>query len=353
MGCALAIVAFSLFAIFSASKGGPEGASRVTRQAIWAFLGTACMLLISSIDHKAYPRIADRIYIGNIVLLISVLALGRSAKGAQRWIGAGPIAIQPSELAKIALIICLAAFLVSRRDEIHELRTVIKSFLYMALPILLVFKQPDLGTALVLLAIWFGMLYFAGAKLQHLGAFALAGTILFTTMWHVGVLHDYQKKRLATFINPEADPKASGYHIRQSRIAIGSGKFLGKGYLKGTQNKLRFIPEQHTDFIFTVVGEELGFAGGALLLLLYLCLLQRGAAIMVSAEDPAGRLISGGILSMFLFQIFVNMGMTMGIMPVTGVPLPMFSYGGSSLLACLTSVGILAGIYTRRHKINF
>jgi rod shape determining protein RodA len=354
VGCALAIVTFSLFAVYSASKGGPEGVSRVTRQAIWALLGFAAMLAISTIDHKAYARIADRIYVANLVLLALVISpIGKSAKGAQRWIGAGPIAIQPSELAKIVLILSLAAFLVARRDQIREFHVVIKSFLYMALPMLLIFKQPDLGTALVFLAIWFGMLYFAGAKPHHLGAFALAGALLFTTMWHVGVLKDYQKKRLVTFVNPEADPKASGYHIKQSRIAIGSGRFLGKGYLRGTQNKLRFIPEQHTDFIFTVVGEELGFAGGAILLLLYLCLLQRGAAIRMAAEDPMGRLISGGILSMFLFQIFINMGMTMGIMPVTGVPLPLFSYGGSSLLACLTAVGILAGIYTRRHKINF
>ena len=181
----------------------------------------------------------------------------------------------------------------------------------------------------------------------------MVGALLFTAAWHTGIIKDYQKKRLATFVNPEADQKASGYHVKQSRIAIGSGKFLGKGYLRGTQNKLRFIPEQHTDFIFTMVGEELGFVGGAFLLLLYLCLLQRGAAIMVTTEDPVGRLIAGGILSMFVFQIFVNTGMTMGIMPVTGVPLPMFSYGGSSLLACLTAIGILAGIYARRHKINF
>ncbi|MDO8682161.1 MAG: rod shape-determining protein RodA [Armatimonadota bacterium] len=353
VACALAIVAYSLLMIYSASKGGDAGTMRVARQIVWAVMGITIMLLISTIDHNAYPRIAGRIYAVNLTLLLAVLLVGKSAKGAQRWLGFGPFSIQPSELAKIALIICLAAFLVSRRDQIRDFPTVVKSFLYMAVPTLLIFKQPDLGTALVLLAIWFGMLYFAGARLRHLAVFVLAGALLFTAMWSFGVLKDYQKKRLVTFINPDVDPKASGYHITQSRIAIGSGKLLGKGYMHGTQSQLRFIPEQHTDFIFTVVGEELGFMGGALLLMLYLGLLYRAAVIMMSAEDPVGRLISGGILSMFLFQTVVNLGMTMGIMPVTGVPLPMFSYGGSSLLACLSAIGILAGIYTRRHKISF
>jgi len=353
VGCAFLIVAYGMLMIYSASKGGAAGAERVIRQAIWAVIGTAAMLLVSSVDHKAYPRIAGKLYVAALVLLAAVLVVGKSAKGAQRWLGVGSIAVQPSELAKIALIIALAVFLVARRSQLRELSVVIRSFLYMMVPILFIFKQPDLGTALVLLTTWSAMLYFAGARLRHLALFVLAGTLVFGAMWHTGVLRDYQKKRLVTFLDPASDPKASGYHITQSRIAIGSGKFSGKGYLRGTQSQLRFIPEQHTDFIFTVVCEEFGFAGGSLLLLLYLLLLLRGAAIMTSAEDPIGRLVAGGVLSMFLFQILVNIGMTMGIMPVTGVPLPLFSYGGSSLLASLTAVGILAGIYTRRHKIDF
>jgi rod shape determining protein RodA len=353
VGCALTIVAFSLLAIFSVGKGHEVAARLVYRQVMWAGIGTIALLLISTIDHQAYQRVANRIYIINLILLVSVFVLGKSAKGAQRWVGYGPIVIQPSELAKIAVIISLAAFLVARRDQIREFPLVVKSFVYVALPVLLIFEQPDFGTSLVVIAIWFGMLYFAGARLRHLAVFLVAGALLFGVMWHTGHVKDFQKKRLETFINPEADPRGSAYHLTQSKIAIGSGRFLGKGYLRGTQKKLRFIPEQHTDFIFTVVGEELGFVGAGALLLLYLGLLLRGAAIMITAEDPMGRLISGGILSMFLFQIFVNAGMTMGIMPVAGVPLPLFSYGGSSLLTCLISIGVLAGIYTRRHKINF
>jgi len=353
IACALAIIAYGLLTIYSAGKGGDQGVSRVTKQVIWAVLGIATMLIMSSLDHKAYPRLAGRLYYANLVLLLAVLAIGRSAKGAQRWLGAGPVTIQPSELAKVALIICLAVFFVKRIHQIREFPVVLQSFAYIGLPILLIFKQPDLGTALVLLVIWFAMLFLAGAKLRHLCAFALAGVLLFAAMWHTGILRPYQKQRLATFLNPESDPRATGYHVRQSKIAIGSGKFLGKGYLHGTQSQLRFIPEQHTDFIFTVVGEEFGFVGGAVLLLLYLGLLYRCAAIMTIAEDPLGRLIAAGALSMFFFQIVVNLGMTMGVMPVTGVPLPMFSYGGSSLLASLASVGLLAGVYSRRHKINF
>jgi rod shape determining protein RodA len=352
VGCTLAVVAYSLLMIYSASKGH-TGMVRAARQGIWAVIGSICMVAVASIDYNAYPRIANRIYAATVILLTAVLFLGRNAKGAQRWIGFGAINIQPSELAKIGLIIALAAFLLARRNEIREFSVVIKSFGYIALPLALVVKQPDLGTALVLVAIWFVMLFLAGARPHHLAAFALAGALLFTVMWHTGLVKDYQKHRLATFIDPGADPKDSGYHIRQSKIAIGSGRFLGKGYLHGTQSQLSFIPEQHTDFIFTVVGEEMGFAGGVVLLLLYFGLLHRAAAIMVTSEDPVGRLIAGGIVSMFLFQIFVNLGMTMGIMPVTGIPLPMFSYGGSSLLVTLSSIGILCGIYTRRHKINF
>jgi rod shape determining protein RodA len=224
----------------------------------------------------------------------------------------------------------------------------------MAIPMVLILKQPDLGTSLVLMSIWFGMLYIAGARVKHLALILAVGALMAFVAWHVpGVLKDYQKARLTSFINPEADPRGSGYHIKQSRIAIGSGQFTGKGLFKGTQSQLRFIPEQHTDFIFTIVGEEIGFLGSSILMLLYFGLMWRGASILSETEDYLGRLIAAGILSMFLFHILVNLGMTMGIMPVTGVPLPLFSYGGSNMLANLTAIGLLMGIYVKRHKIAF
>jgi rod shape determining protein RodA len=350
----LALLGLGFAAISSAGRGHSSGLAFVERQASWAVIGFGLFVLGLAIDHHTYLRAAKGIYVANLLLLASVFAgIGHQAKGAQRWIGIGPFALQPSEFAKLFLVITLAAFLVRNQANIREFRVVVKSFLHLAVPMLLIFKQPDLGTALVLTAVWFGMLFIGGADIKHLAAFFATGLLLGVGMWHAGVLKDYQKARLESFINPDADPRGSGYHIRQSRIAIGSGRFYGKGLFHGTQSQLRFIPEQHTDFIFTVIGEELGFIGAATVVILYFILLWRGLVTMEENEDPGGRLIAAGIVSMFFFHVMVNIGMTLGIMPVTGVPLPLLSYGGSSLLASMLSLGVLAGIYARRHKITF
>jgi rod shape determining protein RodA len=280
--------------------------------------------------------------------------MGHSSKGAQRWIGFGPFTVQPSEFAKVAVIITLAVFLVKHREKITEFKTFMLSLVHVGVPLLLVFKQPDLGTALVLTAIWFGMMFIAGANNKHLAGFLVGVIAIGLVGWHTPhVLKDYQKDRLTSFIDPAQDDKGAGYHVLQSRIAIGSGQVTGKGYLKGTQGQLGFIPERHTDFIFTVVAEELGFVGAGILILLYFALLWKAVTIMSETEDVLGRLAAAGICCMFLFHVVVNVGMTLGIMPVAGVPLPMFSYGGSSLLANMTSLGMLVGIGMRRHKINF
>jgi rod shape determining protein RodA len=349
----LCLLGLGLLVISSAGRGHASSIAFVQRQVVWAVLGLILFAIAFAIDHRAYLRAARTIYVLNIALLIAVFHIGDSAKGAQRWIDIGPFALQPSEIAKLALILTLSAFLVKHQANIRDFRVVIRSFLHMAVPILLIFMQPDLGTALVLIAIWFGMLFVSGARLRHLAAFLIAGVLMTTVMWHAGVLKDYQKARLVAFVNPDADPRGSGYHIRQSRIAIGSGQFYGKGLFRGTQSQLRFIPEQHTDFIFTVVAEELGFIGGGTVLVLYFVLLWRGLVTMSENEEASGRLIAAGIVSMFLFHITVNIGMTVGVMPVTGVPLPLMSYGGSSLLANLATLGVLAGIFMRRHKITF
>ncbi len=351
---ALAIVGFGCAMIYSASSGGREGVGYVEKQIIWAVLGLVGAVITASIDHAVYHRYAGKLYFFTILVLLAVLKIGDASKGAQRWIGVGWFRIQPSEFAKIALIIVLAVFLISRIDRIRSLKTFVQSFIYLAIPMLLIFKQPDLGTSLVLLAIWITMTFVAGTSIKNIILFVTAGVVLALTAWHMpGLMKDYQKKRVVTFVNPAADPLGSGYHVNQSRIAIGSGQLLGKGFLKGTQRQLRFIPEQHTDFIFTVVGEELGFVGAVTLVTLYFVLLWRALNIMSVAEDPTGRLIAGGIVGMFLFHTFVNMGMTLGIMPVAGVPLPLFSYGGSSLMANMMAIGLLEGISMRRHKISF
>ncbi len=200
----------------------------------------------------------------------------------------------------------------------------------------------------------FPWLFVMGTDIKNILIFAAVGVLLALVAWNTpGLMKDYQKNRVITFINPAADPLGSGYHVTQSRIAIGSGQMLGKGFLKGTQRELNFIPEQHTDFIFTVVGEETGFVGASTLVLLYFVMLWRGLNIMMATEDSTGRAIAAGVVGMFLFHIFVNIGMTVGIMPVTGVPLPLVSYGGSSLMANMIAVGLLEGISMRRHRINF
>jgi len=349
----LALLGLGLAMIFSADSGRGRGFAYVERQATWALVGLVLFAIAVCIDHHTYLRAAKGIYVANLALLASVFIVGHSARGAQRWIGFGPFILQPSEFAKLAVILTLAALLVRHQANIRDWRVVVRSLIHIAVPMLLIFKQPDLGTALALIAVWFGMLYVAGASVKHLAAVFLAGIVMATVMWHTNVLKDYQKARLVVFLDPDRDPRGSGYHIRQSRIAIGSGQFTGKGFRRGTQSQLRFIPEQHTDFIFTVVGEETGFIGGATVIFLYFVLLWRGLVTMSENEDLGGRLIAAGIVSLFFFHVVVNIGMTLGIMPVTGVPLPLFSYGGSNLLANMLSLGVLAGIHMRRHKITF
>lgn len=349
---AAAILAFGCVAIYSAS--GTRAAHYVERQLVYSFVGVIGAVLAASIDLEMYQRYAGKLYGWTIILLMIVLKFGHQSKGAVRWIGIGPFQFQPSELAKVILIICLAIFFARRQDEINQPKTVLLSLLYLAVPMLLIFKQPDLGTSLTLVAIWAVIAFVAGVDAKYLLAVGLFTVLLGLAAWCIpGVIKDYQKARLESFINPSADPLGSGYHVIQSRIAIGSGRFLGKGYLKGTQRKLRFIPEQHTDFIFTVVGEEMGFVGAVGLVALYFIFLWRALNIMAAVEDVRGRLMSAGITGMFLFHVFVNIGMTLGIMPVTGVPLPLFSYGGSSLVTALIAVGLLEGISMRRHKISF
>lgn len=350
----IAIVALGCLAIFSASGGGPKGIRYLEKQAMWAVLGMIGAAICAAVPTGMYQRQAGRLYGLTIVLLGAVLVMGSSAKGAQRWVEFGGLQVQPSEFAKIALIIALAVFLVRRQDEIRSFRVFLLSFLYLAIPMGLIFRQPDLGTSLVLIAIWVVMLFVMGTDRRNILIFFGTGVVAGLMLWNTpGVLKDYQKKRVISFVNPAADPLGSGYHVTQSRIAIGSGRLTGKGIMQGTQRKLKFIPEQHTDFIFTVIGEEMGFAGAVLLLLLYFAVVWRALNIMSSTEDTVGRAISAGVLGMLLFHIFVNIGMTLGIMPVTGVPLPLFSYGGSSLMANMMAMGLLQGISMRRHRISF
>lgn len=349
----LTISVYGIFAIYSAKGGGSVGAAFAQRQLMTIVVGLLILAAAAALDDNVLLRISGWLYWLNVGMLFLVDIMGDSSKGAQRWLDLGIIQIQPSEPAKVVIIITLAAFFIRHFDEIRELRTVLLSLVHMGLPLLLIFKQPDLGTALVFCAIWAGIALAAGVRIKHIAALALAGILLFSVAWQTNIIKPYQKQRLSSFMNPEADPRGSGYHVRQSKIAIGSGQVSGKGFLHGTQSQLDFIPEQHTDFIFTVVGEELGFVGSAALVILYWGLIYRIIATMQSTEERLGRMIAGGVAAMVLFHVFVNIGMTLQIMPVTGLPLPLFSYGRSNLVASMAALGLTLGVYARRHRITF
>lgn len=323
----------------------------VQRQGLFAIINLLIVFFMLHFDYKSLSKFANILYILNLIMLFAVMFIGQSALGAQRWIQIGPITIQPSEFSKLIMIISLANMLDKKVGKLNSFREILPVFAYIGLPFLLVLKQPDLGTSLVFLAIVFGMIFIAGISIRHLMIIFGAGAAVMPIFWHF--LKDYQKMRLTVFINPNVDPLGSGYHIIQSKIAIGSGMLFGKGLFEGTQSQLNFLPENHTDFIFAVIGEELGFIGATIILLLYFVLLYRGIKISGAARDNFGTLLAAGITSMLTFHILVNVGMTAGIMPVTGIPLPLMSYGVSALTTNLISIGILLNIYMRRQKILF
>lgn len=346
----VAVGLVGLVTIYSVTRDTPS--HLYLKQFVIFLIGICLMGAAASADYTRIVRHIRPIYVINLLLLILVFR-AHGAKGAQRWFTIGTFQLQPSELAKLAMIACLAVYLVSRIERIQEPGVLLGSLAYIALPMALIARQPDLGTSLVLVAVWFGMTFIAGARWQHLLLVALAGCVLFAGMWRFDLIKDYQKDRLKIFLDSSIDPNGIGYQVRQSRIAVGSGQITGKGFGKGTQAHGRFIPENHTDFIFTVLGEEGGFLEGTLLLALYSGILYRGARTIAEAGDVLGRLLAAGIVSMFAFHIVVNIGMTLGIMPVTGVPLPLVSYGGSSLLLNLTAIGLLLGIGMRKHALVF
>jgi rod shape determining protein RodA len=363
IAAAMGIACFGLVAIASATRsaaGIPDPLYYVKKQLLWLGLGLGEVVVILLIDYLSFARLARLIYFGNLCLLGAVLVAGFSALGAQRWISIGPFELQPSEFAKIAIIITLASMLRGRDGKLGSWIGLAPPLLHVALPMLLILRQPDLGTSLVFLAVLFGQLYVAGAPTRKLamaltsGLGAAAAAVFLHLRYGFPIpLKEYQLKRLLVFLDPQADPLRAGYHVIQSTIAIGSGRLLGKGLFAGTQSQLNFLPEQRTDFIFSVVGEELGFVGAVALLALYLVLIWRGIRVITQAKDAFGALVAAGVTTMFTFHVLVNVGMAAGIMPVTGIPLPLVSYGGSSMLASWMGIGLLLNVHLRRHKILF
>ena len=351
---AVALVGIGILVIGSATHINTPSDDRywfVQRQGMFALLNFILILVMLKFDYRILGSLGNILYGINLVMLIAVMFVGQSALGAQRWIQLGPITLQPSEFAKLIMIISLAHLLDAREERMKSVWDLLPVAAFVVVPFLLVLKQPDLGTSLVFLAILLGMVFVAGIdgklllKIMGLGAACLPVFWLF--------LKDYQKSRLTVFMDPNVDPLGAGYHIIQSKIAIGSGQLFGKGLFNGTQSQLNFLPENHTDFIFAVVGEELGFVGSVAILLLYFLLLYRGVQTAKNARDKFGTLLAAGITSMMAFHVLVNVGMTIGIMPVTGIPLPFMSYGVSALTTNLVSIGILLNIQSRQQKLMF
>ncbi len=347
----VAIIIYSLIIISSATHVNTPSDDRfwyLQRQGLFAAVDFIIAILFVNFDYRGLQQYGQKLYIFNLIMLLAVMLFGHAALGAQRWIQLGPVSIQPSEFSKLIMIVCLAALLEDRLGKLNTLRDLIPIGLYVGLPFILVLKQPDLGTSLVFMAIFFGMVIACGIRWRLLIGIILAGIASTPILWHF--MKDYQKMRIMVFLDPNVDPLGSGYHIIQSKIAIGSGMLFGKGLFEGTQSQLNFLPENHTDFIFSVVGEELGFVGAAVLLLLYLIVLWRGIQIAKHSADVFGRLLAVGITSMLAFHVLVNVGMTTGIMPVTGIPLPLMSYGVSSLTTNILAIAILMNIHMRRQS---
>ena len=348
------LIGIGIILIGSATHANIDSPNRyyyVFRQAMFAFVDIGIGYFLLRFDYRMLKDLAKPLYIFNIVMLLAVMFFGRTVLGAQRWIQLGPFSVQPSEFAKAIMIIALAAYIAKRVKRLDTFYGWLPVVAYVFVPFILVMKQPDLGTSLVFLAILLGMMIICGFKKKYFLIMGCAGLAAAPVLW--GVLHEYQRNRIRVFLDPGLEPYGSGYHVIQSMIAIGSGLFAGKGLFSGTQSQLNFLPENHTDFIFAVAGEEFGFIGVTIILLLYLLVIYRGVSIAMNATDNFGCLLATGIVSMFIFHVLVNVWMTSGIMPVTGVPLPFMSYGVSSLTTNMLMITLLLNIDLHPQRLRF
>lgn len=323
----------------------------VRNQIIFALIGVAGLLVAATVDYRTWSKLTPLLYVTMMILLLVVLIAGKTALGATRWINLGFFQFQPSELAKLVLIVVLARFFAKNYEQMDKPRYIIQSAVYTLIPLVCVLAQPDLGTAMVLAVIWLVMILTTKAPKIFFAIFGVIGAFMLPVAYHV--LGNYQKARIAVFLNPTVDPQGRGFNVIQSTIAVGSGQLFGRGLAAGSQSQLNFLPSQHTDFIFAVLAEKLGFVGGVLLLLMFGLLLARGLLIAYRAQDRFGLFLAVGLVTMFVFHVFINVGMNMGIMPVTGIPLPFVSYGGTSLLIGMVAVGLLESINVRRKKLEF
>jgi rod shape determining protein RodA len=344
------LIIFGVAMIYSATINTPGLEGLAIRQAVYAVGGLLLVPVVAAIDYRFYEHFAKLIYVITLLLLGVVFVLGQTAFGAQRSISLGLFPIQPSELSKILLILVLARFLAAYEEQVNRPHVVIFSLVLMALPAVLIYRQPDLGTALVLIVVWLAMVLIAGLRIRYLALFGLAGSLATPVLWVS--IRDYMRRRLLIFLNPATDPEAS-YNVGQALVSIGSGGFWGKEFASGSQSQLHFLRVRHTDFIFSVIGEEMGLAGSLLLFALLIIILMRIIRAGQLARDTYGRLITCGVATIIFFQSVVNIGMNLNLLPVTGIPLPFVSQGGSSLVTLLIGIGLVQSVVMRHRKIEF
>lgn len=342
----LLLSTLGLFLLYSASNQNLRAIEFQTARFIISF---CAMFIAAQIPPSTLQRLSPWVYVFGLALLVSVLLMGHIGKGAQRWLHFGFLRFQPTEAMKLAIPLLLAWYY----HQVHlpiSLKSVLIAIPIILIPGILAAKQPDLGTGILLIIAGSSVLFLAGMSLQAIAFILIIIITAIPFSWFL--LHDYQHQRILTFLNPEGDPLGAGYHIIQSKIAIGSGGLFGKGWLNGTQSNLHFLPEHSTDFIFAVSSEEFGFMGGMILIALYMLIVLRGFYITINAQDTFSRLLAGSITCTFFVSFFVNIGMVTGILPVVGIPLPLISYGGSSMVTIMTSFGILMSIQTHRKLVT-
>jgi rod shape determining protein RodA len=359
LAATLGLIAFSIITLNGALTAGAEGqgSNLVNRQAAYAVVGIALMLAIARIDYSRFRELRLGLYGGAVGLILLVLAAGGATRGSRRWLEVPFFRFQPSELGKVLLVLALSAFLIDRVRTVSDREVTSRIMLLALIPTMLVMAQPDLGTGIIYVAIAITLLFVAGTRWTHFAALgglaAGAATLVLVVAPAIGmpVLKGYQKERLTAFLHKDdADPRSQGYQLEQATIALGSGERTGRGSKGATQTRLAFLPERHTDFIFAVVGEQYGFVGASLVLSLYALLVWRALRILTLAKNLYGALVAGGVAAMLLTQVFVNVGGNVGIMPITGIPLPLMSYGGSSVIVTLLSLGLLQSVYVQARE---
>ncbi|MCB2188315.1 MAG: rod shape-determining protein RodA [Deltaproteobacteria bacterium] len=348
----MAVTACGVINLYSAAGSFSQGGPPVfLKQIYWFGLGLAAMLAVAAVGYQRLCNLALPLYGLVVVLLAAVLLFGKVVGGSQRWLALGPLVLQPSELARLALILILARHF-QRRDMVgaYKLRQLWLPLALVVLPVLLVLKQPDLGTSLLLLIVSASVILVNGVRLTSLAIAVSSVLLVLPVGWRF--MKDYQKRRIFSFLDPDADPLGAAYHLIQSKIAVGSGQFMGKGFMAGTQSQLHFLPEQHTDFAFSVLSEEWGFVGCVLVITLLSAIVFRGLYHAMKAKDRQGMLCVVGATAMIFWPMVINVGMVLGLFPVVGIPLPFISYGGSSLITTMAALGLIQGVAMRRFVFN-